>query len=292
VLPTGGATENFDVISVVPANNLAVVASAPIVTSIVPVFEFETTEGAKAGATLSKPYVCLLDWGERFPAASAAFAVTLDTLPLNFDVGMNVTFLPALTALKLDVMSSPPENRFAVVASAPIVATITPVVGSTVTVGAATGALLSKVYVFEADDADRLPAASAAFAVIARLAYSTSPKLGVNVTVLPVGATENFDVMSVLPSNSLAVVASAPIVTTIVPVFESGANVGALEGATLSNKYTMGSEAIELPAAPTAFEVTFKELPSNFDVEIGVNVTVFESVFTALKFEVMSALPA
>ena len=98
------------------------------------------------------------------------------------------------------------------------------------------GALLSKVYVLASDEIERFPAASAAFAVIAWLAYSTSPTLGVNVTVLPTGgATENFDVISVVPANSMAVVASAPIVTTIVPVFEFGATVGAATGALLSN---------------------------------------------------------
>ena len=80
-----------------------------------------------------------------------------------------------------------------------------------------------------------MPATSAAFAVIACATYSTCPATGVKVTTDPTLAAVNFELMSVVPANSAAVVASAPIVTAIAPVVVLAVAVGAAEGDTLSN---------------------------------------------------------
>jgi hypothetical protein len=141
------------------------------------------------------------------------------------------------------------------------------------TLGAA-GPLLSKLYAWAVDESERLPAASTAFAVIAWPVYSTCPATGVNVTVEPDTCVKKFEVMSVKPAKSFAFDAPAPIVTTITPVVEFAVTVGAA-GAELSKVYVVAADKTErLPAASTAFAVTPNEVPSNFDVDVGVNVTI------------------
>ena len=147
---------------------------------------------------------------------------------------MKVNTEPTLADVNFEVMSVVPVKSVAVVASEPIVTAMVPAAVPAATVGAAAGGTLSKLYVSAVDAAERLPAASPAFAVTAVALYSTCPATGVKVTTEPTLADVNFEVMSVVPANNFAVVASDPMVTAIAPAAPAAA-VGAAAGGMLSN---------------------------------------------------------